>query len=195
VNEISRALPARCKLVLFNPMRCWDSIAAENTPWQDLLRFYTLPLAVVGGAASFLDLAVIGVWDDSGHATAPIAQTLMFCIGCVIAVLVFHLVAAQLCVRAATALGGSCELDAAMRLVAHAATPLLLGWSLSFPLTESLRSITSLYSLVLLYTGSGPLLRLPREQQAIFTAAAFFAGALAVGFLTFLCDDLIPRGN
>lgn len=195
MSEMSRMLPARCKLVLFNPMRCWDSIAAENTPWQDLLRFYTLPLAVVGGAASFLDLAVIGVWNDTGHVTTPLTQTIMFCIGCVIAVLAFHLIAAQLCVRAATALGGRCELDAAMRLVAHAATPLLLGWSLSFPLTESLRLIAALHSLVLLYIGSGPLLRLPREQQAIFTTAAFFAGALAVAFLTLLCDDLIPRRN
>jgi hypothetical protein len=184
----------RVKLVVSNPIRCWDTITSERTRWQELVFSYTLPLSSMGACASFIECVLIRPSGDVGAADTTLSQISLFCVGLVIASIIFHVIAAQLAVRASRALGGSGDLDSGMQLVAHAATPAMLGWSMSFvPLLGSLLPMCSLFSLFLLYVGSGPLLRLPREQQAIFAGAAFFAGALCAGLFGFFFAEFVPR--
>lgn len=169
---------ARVQLALLSPKRCWDTIAAEQTPPLQLLQRLILPLAGLGIIVTCAGLQVFGFsvpfygpWKPSLTASL-IHQTLtvLTLIACLYTdAWVLHKLAPQF--RA------SISFERGFSLIAHASIPVLVGSLLGFnPMLElALSGFFSLYSLLVLFYGMERMVEIDPARRGGFFVVALIA--------------------
>ena len=172
---------ARVQLVLLSPKRCWDTIAAEQTPPVQLIKKLILPLACIGAIVTSVGLQVFGFsvpfygpWKPPFSASL-IHQTLK----------VLTLVAclysdAWVLNKLAPQFRASISFERGFSLIAHASIPVIVGSLLGInPMLElALGGFFSLYSLLVLFYGIERMVEINSAQRVGFFVVALTALAI-----------------
>jgi hypothetical protein len=158
------ALVERVKKILTTPNTEWPVIAGESTGTAELYTGYVMPLAAIGPIAIVLGNIIAG---SPVSFMASVALAIVSFVLALVAVYVLALIVAKI----APSFGGKDDMAQALKLVAYAYTASWLGGIFNLISALSLLGIiAALYGLYLLYTGTVPLMGVPKERSGGYTA-------------------------
>ena len=171
------ALIDRVKNILLTPKTEWEVIDGENTPAQDLVVKYVLPLAGVAAVASFIGWCVVGQ-------SLPFVGTWRMSIGWGLGLAVWHIVGAVIAVfvlgfiidALAPTFGAQKNFAQALKVAVYSYTPAwVAGIFTILPALAILVLLGSLYGIYLLFLGLPRLMKNPAEKSAGYTAVTVIA--------------------
>lgn len=173
----------RAKAILVSPTTEWPVIAGESEPVRSVFMRYVVPLAAIGPICGFIGGQVFGV----GFLGFRYHPTLIGGLATAITQYVLALVAIFLVAWVANFLadkfGGQQNYERAFRLVAYSYTA---GWVAGvFDLITGLAILVllaSLYGIYLFYLGATPMMAVPKDKAAGFTAVTI-VGVIIVGLI------------
>ncbi|MEO6716839.1 MAG: Yip1 family protein [Novosphingobium sp.] len=170
LEATARGIFARAKAIIMTPKDEWPKIATETTSQSDLLLKYVLPLAAIGPVASFIGGQVFG-YGAFGFSYRPgliagLATAIVSFVLSLVSLFVLTFIADLLAPKFA----GESNRAQAFKLVAYSYTA---GWAAGvFGIIPMLAffGLLGLYSVYLLYTGATPLMKVPEDKAAGYTA-------------------------
>ena len=170
LEAAARGIFARAKAIIMTPKDEWPKIAAETTPQRDIFMRYVLPLAAIGPVAAFIGGQVFG-YGAFGFSYRPsliggLTTAIFSFVLSLVSVFVMTFIADFLAPKFA----GEANRANAFKLVAYSYTA---GWAVGiFSLIPMLGffGLLGLYSVYLLYTGAMPLMKVPEDKSAGYTA-------------------------
>jgi hypothetical protein len=181
----SVGLVDRAKSIVMTPKAEWPKVAAETKSPTEVLLQYALPLMAIGPICSVL-----------GGFLAPYNLGLTYYVSTAIVSFALGIAALFALSFIANVLspnfGGKNDFASAFKLVAYSWTPvwlfgvfgLLVGLA---PALALLGFLALLYGLYLFYLGSGPVMGVPQDKSAVYTAiyvVAAFVLYIIVGSIT-----------
>jgi len=186
-------LVARAKAIILKPRETWPVIAREATPSGDIFTRYALPLAAIGPVAVFLGGQLFGY--SVGFTFRPsIMSALAMAIGTYVMSLVGLFIVSFVADWLAPKFGGESSSRNAFKLVVYSMTA---SWIAGiFGLVPSLLflGLVGLYSFYLFYLGAGPLMKVPQDKAAGYTAVTVVAVIVlyaCIGALTSRLSDMV----
>jgi len=189
MNEISQqgdaasGLFERAKAIITAPNAEWPKIATEGDSVQSVLTRYVMPLAAIGPICGFIGGQVfgVGILGFRYHPTllGGLATALTQYVLAIVSIFLIAWVANFL----ADKFGGQQNYERAFRLVAYSYTA---GWVAGvFDLITGLAILVllaSLYGIYLFYLGATPMMAVPKDKAAGFTAVTI-VGVIIVGLI------------
>ena len=165
-----KTIVERAKAIILTPKNEWLRIEAETTPQADILKSYVLPLVAIGPLAGFIggQLFGYGAFGFSyrpGIVAALTGAVISFGLG-IVMVFVLTLIADFL----APKFGGEANRANAFKLVAYGSTAAWLAGIFSLIPSLGFFGLLGIYSIYLYYTGAVPLMKVPPEKAASYTA-------------------------
>jgi hypothetical protein len=160
----------RAKAIILTPKDEWPKIALETTSQGDILRSYVLPLAAIGPIASFIGGQVFG-YGALGFSYRPsliwsLSNAIISYVLSIVAVFVLMLIADFL----APKFDGQSNRLNAFKMVAYSYTASWLAGVFGIIPSLAFFSLLGIYSVYLLYTAATPLMKVPQEKAAGYTA-------------------------
>lgn len=191
------SLVDRAKAIILTPKEEWAKIALETTSQGDILKSYVLPLAAIGPIASLIGWQVFG-YRVLGFSWRPglvwsISTALVTFVMAIASVFVLSFIADLL----APKFGGEASKAKAFKLVAYGYTASWLAGIFGLIPSLALFSLLGLYSLYLLYTGATPMMKVPQDKAAGFTAVTILCAivlAMIVAPITAAITSLWAAG-
>jgi hypothetical protein len=182
-REASSGIAGRARAILLSPKTEWPVIAGEAETVQAVFWRYAVPLAAIGPIAGFIGGQLFGVGALGFRYHPSLVAGLSAAItGYVLALLAIFVVA-WVANFLADKFGGRQDYARAFRLCAYAYTA---GWIAGvFQLLPSLWILAflgSLYGIYLFYLGATPMMAVPKEKAAGFTAVTI-VGVIVVGLI------------
>ena len=170
LEAAARGIFARAKAIIMTPKDEWLKIAGETTSQSDILMKYVLPLAALGPIASFIGGQVFG-YGAFGFSYRPgliagLTTAIISFVLSLVSLFVMTFIADFLAPKFA----GESNRAQAFKLVAYSYTA---GWAVGiFGIIPMLGffGLLGLYSVYLLYTGATPLMKVPEDKSAGYTA-------------------------
>lgn len=176
------SLVDRAKAIILTPKDEWPKIGRENTSQGDILKSYVLPLAAIGPVASLIGGQVFG-YGAFGVSFRPSL------VGAIISALIQYIVViAGIFVLAfiadflAPKFNGQSNRLNAFKLVVYASTAAWLSQVFGLIPAIGFFSILGLYTIYLFYVGVGPMMKVPEDKAAGYTAVTFLC-AIVGGFI------------
>lgn len=163
-------LVARAKAIILTPKDEWPKIAAEPQSSGEIFTRYVIPLAAIGPIASLIGGQIFG-YGPFGFSYRP---SLMAAVGT--AVISFLLTLAGVVILTLIAdflapkFGGEANRGRAFKLVAYGSTAAWLVGIVGLIPSLGFFSLLGLYSIYLYYTGANPVMKVPQEKSASYTA-------------------------
>ena len=157
----------RAKRIIVSPKTEWDVIEAEQTPTQQLLVGYVLPLSAVAAIAGFIGSALFaGMLGSMFGARVGFGGALVSAVITVIMAVVSVFVIGFIVDALAPTFGGQKNMNQALKLVAYSYTP---GWVFGIlaiiPFLGWLAAlIGGLYGIYVMYLGLPKLMKSPQEK-------------------------------
>ncbi len=177
-------LPLRLRGLFFAPRATWTTIAAENATPSSLYRGWIMWLAAITPISMFVGLAIFGLSLPTIGIVRPGtgALLLQMLVGYVLALVIVYLVALLAAAMSPT-FGGRKDHVQALKLVAYAWAPVwVVGALRLIPAITVVASVVGLaaliYSAWLLWAGMQPVLNVPQDRAAGFTALLIVIGAV-----------------
>lgn len=193
----SAALVERVKGIILKPAEEWPKIAAEPHGIPDILKGYVLPLAAIAPVAAFLGGQIFG-YGAFGFSYRPsLAGSLGTAVVSFALTIVGLFVLAFIADFLAPKFDGVSNRLQAFKLVAYGATAAWVAGLFGLIPALGFFAILGLYSIYLFYTGATPLLHVPEEKRAGFTAVTFLCAIvlnLLVGALAGLLLGIVGLG-
>lgn len=183
----------RARNILLKPNQEWPVIAAEPTTVRDIAIGYVLPLAAIGPVATFIGGQVFG-YGALGFTYRP---SLLSSLGSAIATYVLGVVAIFVLSLIADFLAprfdGQANRVNAFKLIAYSWTAAALAGV--FGLLPSLGFLVflGLYGVYLLYLGATPLMKIPADKAAGYTAVTIICAIVANFVVAALAGLLVTR--
>jgi hypothetical protein len=179
-NTQTSAIVARAKGILMDPSAEWAMIATETDPPKQVFLRYALPLALISPLASVIGGQLFGL----GGFGISIELSLMASLTIAVVSFVLSLVSLWVIAFVANLLspkfGGKDDFPAAFRWVAYSWTAAWLVGIFSIIPMLGILGILGLYSLYLLYKGASPVMGVPQDKAAGYTAVTIVAAILAM---------------
>ncbi|MDP3905577.1 Yip1 family protein [Novosphingobium sp.] len=178
-DTIKSGFVERVKAMVMRPKDTWPAIAAESTTPGELLTGYAAPLAAIGPVAGFIGgqlfgTSMFGVTYKASFLGALTGAVLTFIIS-LIGVVILALLADWLAPR----FGGTADRRSAFRLVIYGATASWLGGIFGLiPALAVLGVLLALYTLYVIYTGIGPMMKVPDDKRAGYALVTVIAALL-----------------
>jgi hypothetical protein len=182
------SLAGRAKAILVSPKAEWPKIADETESVQTAFMRYVVPLAAIGPVCGFIGGQVfgIGVLGFRYHPSL-IAGLTTAITGYVLALLTIFVVA-WVANFLADKFGGKVNFTRAFRLCAYSFTAAYLaGVFQLLPSLAILALIAALYGIYLFYLGATPMMAVPQDKAASYTAVTIIGVIvvyIVVGALT-----------
>ena len=161
---------ARVKAILLTPKVEWPKIAAETPTIQGLFLGYALPLVLIGPVCRFIGGQVFGIGAFGFSYHPPLISGLATLIVAVILSLAIIFVFGLIIEFLAPHFGGEANRIQALKLAIYGATASWLCGIFGLISAMAVLGLLGLYSLYLLYLGAGPLMKVPKDKLAGFTA-------------------------
>jgi hypothetical protein len=174
----SSSLVARAKALIMQPAAEWPVIAAEPAIPADLMRGWAVPLAAIGPICAFIHGQVFGFGAFGISYRPGIVAGLSTLVVSYILGLVGVVVLALVAQNVAPRFGGVGDRTAAFKLVVYGSTAAWVCGIFQLIPGLGLLAILGLYSLYLYYVGATPVMRVPQEKAAGFTAVTILAAVL-----------------
>ena len=197
-DTIKSGFVERVKAMIARPKDTWPAIAAEHTTPGELLTGYAAPLAAIGPVAGFiggqlLGITVLGITYKPSFIGGLTTAVLTFVIS-LIGVVILALLADWL----APKFGGAADRRGAFRLVIYGATASWVGGIFGLiPALSVLGLLAALYTLYVIYTGIGPIMKVPDDKRAGYAAVTVIAAILlnvAVGSVASTMSGVLGFG-
>ena len=174
----SSSLVARARALITKPADEWPVIAAEPATPADLMRGWAVPLAAIGPVAGFIHgqlfgFGAFGISYRPGIVAGLSTLLVSYVLG-LIGVVVLALVAQNVAPR----FGGVADRTSAFKLVVYGSTAAWAAGVFQLIPGLGLLGILGLYSLYLYYLGATPVMRVPQDKAAGFTAVTILAAVL-----------------
>ena len=170
LEAAARGIFARAKAIILTPKDEWPKIGGETASQSDILMKYVLPLAAIGPLATFIGGQVFG-YGAFGFSYRPgLVAGLTTAIVSFVLSLVSLFVLMFITDFLAPKFAGESNRLNAFKLVAYSYTA---GWAVGiFSIIPMLGffGLLGLYSVYLLYTGATPLMKVPEDKAAGYTA-------------------------
>ncbi|GGC18437.1 hypothetical protein GCM10011371_02490 [Novosphingobium marinum] len=182
-----KSMVDRIKAIILKPKEEWPVIEAEPATQGGILTKWVMPLAAIGPVATLVGTMLFGL----GGIFVTIRPSFTSALGTAIATYVLSIVAVFVLALIADWLapkfeGQSNKLNA-FKLIAYGMTAAWLAGILGLIPSLGLFSIIgAIYSIYLVYLGSGPLMKVPEQKQAGFAIVLFliaFVLNLIVGII------------
>lgn len=177
------ALVERAKNIVMKPAQEWDKIADEPATIQGLYKNYALLLAAIPAVCGFAGSLLFAGATVGAVVLRPSAGALL---GGAVTGYVLNLAGvaaiAFIVDFLAPKFSGQASQTGAFKLAVYSATPAWLAGAflLLGPGPGGLLGLLGLYSFYLFYLGAQKLLKVPHENAAAFTIAAFVATAVVM---------------
>ena len=171
-----KSIVERAKAIILTPKDEWPRIAAETTSQRDILIRYAIPLAAIGPVAAFLGGQIFG-YGAFGFSYKPgliaglSTAVITFVLG-LVGLFVVSLIADWL----APKFEGEANKLQAFKLVAYSYTASWLAGVFGLIPSLTIFGLLGLYSFYLLYLGATPLMKVPQEKSAAYTAVTVLCG-------------------
>jgi hypothetical protein len=171
-------LVARAKAIVLAPKDEWPKIAAETQTPGDIFTRYVIPLAAVGPVATLIGGQVFG-YGAFGFTYRPslvaalgtaAISFLLTLVGVVVLTFIADLLAPKF--------GGEANRAQAFKLVAYGSTASWLAGIFGLIPSLGFFSLLGLYSIYLYYTGATPVMKVPQEKSAAYTAVTILCAIL-----------------
>lgn len=180
----SASLVERAKAIILTPKEEWPKIAAETATQAEILKTWVLPLAAIGPIASLIGGQVFG-YGAFGFSYRPgivsALVTAIFTYGLAIAsVFVLAFIADFL----APKFNGVSNRTNAFKLVAYGYTASWLAGAFGLIPALAFFTLLGLYSLYLIYTGVTPLMQVPQDKAAGYTAVTILCAIVLALIVT-----------
>ena len=168
----------RIKAILLKPVETWPTIAAEPSSPGELITRWAMPLAASGPVATFLHgqlfgYGALGISYSPGLMGGLSTLVVSYVMG-LVGVVVLALIADWL----APKFGGTADRTAAFKLVAYGSTAAWLAGIAQLIPGLGILAIAGLYSLYLYFTGAAPLMKVPQDKGAAYTAVTIVCAVL-----------------
>ncbi len=181
-----KGMAERIKAVLLKPAETWREIAAEPASPGELIMRWVLPLAAIGPVCGFLrgqlfGYGAFGFSYKPGLTSALSSLVVTYCLG-VAGAFGLALIAERLAPR----FGGGADRTGAFKLVVYGSLAAWLAGAVQLIPGLGVLGLAGLYSLYLYYTGAAPVMGVPSEKSAGFTAVTILCAAglyLVIGAL------------
>lgn len=175
--------------MVIRPQQEWDRIAAEPTSVSVLIRWYLLPLCLLGPIATTIGMRHFNAAWDVNHGYRVAAGDIFAATATSVFTSVFSVFAiAGAFVLVAPMYGSSRDYRRALTVATYGAIPVFLaGITLVLPVMVIVTVVALLQTLYLYWLGAKQLLGVVRNEQAefvgvsmlIFSVAATLLGAIA----------------
>ncbi|MGZ3249737.1 MAG: Yip1 family protein [Croceibacterium sp.] len=176
-------LVARAKVILTAPTTEWPKIASETDSVRSVFISYVVPLAAIGPIFGFIGGQLFGVGAFGFRYHPTLIGGLASAITAYVLALVSIFLIAWVANFLADKFGGQQNFERAFKLCAHALTA---GWVAGvFNLLTSLSLLVflvSLYGIYLFYLGATPMMAVPQDKAAGYTAVTI-VGVIIVGII------------
>jgi hypothetical protein len=162
----------RAKAIILTPKDEWPKIALETQSQGDILKGYVLPLAAIGPVASLIGGQVFG-YGAFGFSYRPglVSALISAVIAYILSIVSIYVLMFIVDFLAPKFNGESNRLNA-FKLVAYSYTASWLAGVFGLIPSLAFFSLLGLYSLYLLYVGATPMMKVPSDKAAGFTAVA-----------------------
>jgi len=185
----------RVKKLLLAPAKEWAVIAAEPATVAGLFTQYVMILAAIPAVATFIGFSIVGY---SGLGPGP-AYRIPMAAGIAGMVLNYALtlvgvyVIALVIDKLAPNFAGEQDFMQALKVAAYFPTASWLGGIFSiFPELAVLGILASLYSLWLLYTGLGMLMKVPEDKSIAYTAVVVLVAVVIMFVIAVVAALAMP---
>lgn len=174
----------RAKAIILTPKDEWPRIAAEPATQTDILKTWVLPLAAIGPVASLIGGQIFG-FGAFGFSYKPGLISALLT-----AILSYGLAIASVFVLAwiadflAPKFNGVSNRTNAFKLVAYGYTASWLAAIFGLIPALAFFSLLGLYSLYLIYTGVTPLMQVPQDKAAGYTAVTILCAIVLALIVT-----------
>ncbi len=174
----------RAKRICLAPAAEWLVIAPETTDRGSLYKGYVIPLAAIGPIATFIGLSLIGTSVGfGGMIRLPLLWGLTTAIVGYLLALAMVFVISLIIDALAPNFGGEKSPMQAFKLAAYAFTPAWLAAIFHvIPALGILAVLGGIYGLYVLYLGTMPLMRVPKDKAVGYTAVIVVC-AIVVGIV------------
>jgi len=187
----SGLLLERVKAILLKPKDEWPKIAEETSTQGEILKSYVLPLAAIGPIATLIGGQVFG-FGMFGITWRPgIVDALKQAIVVYVLTIVGVFLLAWIADFLATKFEGQSNRLNAFKLVAYGATASFLAGIFGLIPNLGVFGLLGLYSLYLIYTGTGPMMKVPAEKAVGYTAVTVICGGILVVIVSLLAGRAI----
>ncbi|WP_371432883.1 Yip1 family protein [Novosphingobium sp.] len=167
-----RSIVERAKAILLKPANEWPRIAASTETPGDLITRYAVPLAAIGPLATFVHGQVFG-YGALGFSWKPgLVAGLGSAVATYVLGLVGVIVLALIADWLAPKFSGVSNRTAAFKLVVYGSTAAWLAGAAQLLPGLGLLGLAGLYSLYLYYLGATPVMKVPQDKAAGYTAVA-----------------------
>jgi len=168
----------RIKAVLLRPAEAWPAIAAEPSSPGELIARWAIPLAAIGPVSSFIHgqlfgYGMFGFKYKPGLIYGLSSMVVTYILG-LAGVIALALIADWLAPR----FGGTANRTAAFKLVIYGSFAAWLAGIFQLVPGLGVLALAGLYSLYLYYSGAAPLMKVPAERSAGYTAITIVCAVL-----------------
>jgi hypothetical protein len=153
-------LVERAKNLVVQPQSEWPVIAAEPHTLHGLYTRYVMILAAIPPAATFIGFAIVGFPMYRVGIGAALAYAVLYYL---MSLAMVYVLAVAIDALART-FGGEKSFEQAFKLAAFSPTAAWLAGIFNLLPTLSILSLAGLYSVYLLFTGLGPVMRTPEDK-------------------------------
>lgn len=173
----------RAKAILVSPNQEWPKIATETDSVRDVFMRYVVPLAAIGPIAGFIGGQLFGYGAFGFRYHPSLVSGLSTAITGYVLALVSIFVVAWVANFLADKFAGQPNYERAFRLCAYAYTA---GWLAGIvrllPSLGILVLLASLYGIYLFYLGATPMMSVPRDKAAGYTAVTII-GVIVIALI------------
>jgi hypothetical protein len=190
-------LMARAKAIILTPKDEWPKIASETQSSGDVFTRYVIPLAAIGPVASLIGGQIFGYGaffsyrpSLMGALGTAVISFLLTLLGVVILTLIADFLAPKF--------GGEANRARAFKLVAYGSTATWLAGIFGLIPSLGFFSLLGLYSIYLFYTGATPMMKVPQDKSAAYTAVTILCAivlAIVVAPITAAVSGLLFAGS
>lgn len=171
-------LVARAKAIVLTPKDEWPKIAAETQTPGDIFTRYVIPLAAIGPVATLIGGQVFGYgafgFTYRPSLVAALGSAAITFLLTLVGVVVLTFIAEFL----APKFGGEANRAQAFKLVAYGSTASWLAGIFGLIPSLGFFGLLGLYSVYLYYTGATPVMKVPQEKSAAYTAVTIVCAIL-----------------
>jgi hypothetical protein len=167
----SPSLTARARAILVTPKTEWPRIAGESEPVQSVFMRYVVPLAAIGPICGLIGMQVFGMNVLGIRYQPSLLSSLSAAITGYVLTLLSIFVVAWVASFLADKFDGQESYARAFRLCAYSFTAAwLAGVFQLLPSLGIIALIAALYGIYLFYLGATPMMSVPQDKAASYTA-------------------------
>lgn len=169
------SLVDRAKSIILSPKEEWPKIAAEPGTVKDVFLKYAVPLAAIGPVAGLIGGQVFGLGGFGFSWKPSIGTALSMAIGSYVLSLVSLFIVAWIANFLSPKFGGQDSFEKAFKLCAYSFTAAWIVGIIGLIPSLGILGLLGLYSLYLLYVGATPMMGVPSDKAAGYTAVTVIA--------------------